>query len=720
MRRVQDRTMRTESGEWHVAETGDKSKAGSSGASSASDSVSQPRADVTLKSADSASGSGAAGSQSQDGSSAQGASGAQGGDTAGSSAQGSSGAQGGDTAGSSVQGASDAQGGDTAGSSAQGPSGEKTGGTAGAQEQFVGQTLNADGTVTQYTRTSTGATARVLTPSNDSSGYTNTITVHSFKPVDVTLSQRADKAPPANRPTVAATPRGESVKSEPAAATSTDTPSSAAADNSTHASVDAASRGTDQSGQSDTSGDASSSARTRDGAGDNAASKAAGNPSGRSDVTASAKADSATKDSAAQTGADGKAGAASSEQNTAQAGSDTKLTDDEAWSAAQDGAKDWAKDRAVRAVVDAAVGPVWAPIVHLVQDALKEPEKPPASERERQIRENHDAMQRTLDVAAFGVGVAVGGIAGTVGEMRSAKQAATGLRAAQAGLTEGAAVAGEAKATRAVDRKPRGFTTDRAKPGRNLKPGTMEGLEPPAHDSVAQPRNRSVTRSDQLEGIGRAPRASPDAFMNDALANASDPDHPLHSLVKPGSKPGTFEWRTVTRVTKKGNVQTGRYHSGEVEPIVQAGHGESYAAEGPQRFALEDADMNIASGEQIESRGGFSAKERVFVTKADGTKGVWVEAETLKHYERMEGPVAGKTVVPEGTFQRASATTPRETPPSMEPQVRVAQTAQEYLAEAKRPSPAAETGQGPRIDVGVPADEPAAPAPEKKKQMRQR
>ncbi len=203
-----------------------------------------------------------------------------------------------------------------------------------------------------------------------------------------------------------------------------------------------------------------------------------------------------------------------------------------------------------------------------------------------------------------------------------------------------------------VGRKPRGFETGRAKPGRNLTPGTMEDLETTALERARKPRSRNLTRADQLEGLDLAPgsgRADPQPFMNDALKRATDGDHPLHQLVKPGQQAEEFEWHTTTRVTKSGKVQTGRYQGGETDPIVQAGHKDAFAARGgKQKFMLEDADLNQVTGQTIESKGAYSYKQRLFVTKADGTAGIWVEKESLEQWERL-----GR--VPSGTTSRASA-----------------------------------------------------------------
>jgi hypothetical protein len=136
--------------------------------------------------------------------------------------------------------------------------------------------------------------------------------------------------------------------------------------------------------------------------------------------------------------------------------------------------------------------------------------------------------------------------------------------------------------------------------------------------------------------------------MRDALNKASDPEHPLYQLTeeaKAGS-PTPRQFRKVTRITESGKTQTGRYHGGETGPVVQAGHKDAFASRSPQQFALEDADLNQTSGNVIESKGAFSFKESLLVTKPDGTGAVWVEAESLKQWERLG-------VVPAGTFEAA-------------------------------------------------------------------
>jgi hypothetical protein len=142
--------------------------------------------------------------------------------------------------------------------------------------------------------------------------------------------------------------------------------------------------------------------------------------------------------------------------------------------------------------------------------------------------------------------------------------------------------------------------------------------------------------------------------MRRALGNVSDPDHPLHNLTVevPGSGGKQFRWRTTTRPTRKGGTQTGRYEGNELGPTVQAGHVEAYASGAQQQFMIEDADLNQLTGQTIESKGAFSVKARVWVTKPDGTKGVWADADSVRTWER-DG------VVPAGTLEQALKNPPQ-------------------------------------------------------------
>ena len=175
------------------------------------------------------------------------------------------------------------------------------------------------------------------------------------------------------------------------------------------------------------------------------------------------------------------------------------------------------------------------------------------------------------------------------------------------------------------------------------KPGTATPVEQ-VNKAPAGPAPAPVPTG----AAAKAPRKSFRTEMRDALGKASDPDHPLHELTEP-SKAGSKtprQFRKVVRVTESGKTQTGRYQGGETGPVVQAGHADAYASGASQRFVLEDADLNQLSGNVIESKGGYSSKEALFVTKPDGTGGVWVEAESLKQWERLE-------VVPPGTVDAA-------------------------------------------------------------------
>jgi len=151
----------------------------------------------------------------------------------------------------------------------------------------------------------------------------------------------------------------------------------------------------------------------------------------------------------------------------------------------------------------------------------------------------------------------------------------------------------------------------------------------------------------------RAKRVSTTTFMRRGLAEVSDPDHPLHNLTVEvqGPKGKEYRWRTTTRPTKKGGVQTGRYEGNESGPTVQGGHVEAYASGAPQDLMIEDADLNQLTGQTIESKGAFSVKKRVWVTKPDGTKGVWADADSVRTWE-SDG------VVPAGTLERALKNTP--------------------------------------------------------------
>ena len=128
--------------------------------------------------------------------------------------------------------------------------------------------------------------------------------------------------------------------------------------------------------------------------------------------------------------------------------------------------------------------------------------------------------------------------------------------------------------------------------------------------------------------------------MQEQLDKVSNPNHALHNLVTPKIGPDgnimrdaqdnvVYDWNKTTRITRTGKTQTGRYQGGETQPIVQAGHADAYASGAPQRYVLEDADLNQVSGQTIESKGAFSSKIAVEVD------GVPVDLASLEQWERL-------------------------------------------------------------------------------------
>jgi hypothetical protein len=127
------------------------------------------------------------------------------------------------------------------------------------------------------------------------------------------------------------------------------------------------------------------------------------------------------------------------------------------------------------------------------------------------------------------------------------------------------------------------------------------------------------------------------------------PAHALEGLLVPSKNPKArikMDWRKTTRVTASGKTQTGRYQNNQLGATVQAGHPDAYASGAPQEFMLEDADLNQVSGQTIESKGAYSFKDKVLVTRPDGSDGVLVDRESLEHWERLG-------VVPAGTSAKA-------------------------------------------------------------------
>lgn len=146
-------------------------------------------------------------------------------------------------------------------------------------------------------------------------------------------------------------------------------------------------------------------------------------------------------------------------------------------------------------------------------------------------------------------------------------------------------------------------------------------------------------------GGGGKPRvrnkAAADRFLREQLQKVSDPKHPLHFLVEPKlnaegksltSAEGNplFDWRKTTRTTESGKVQVGRYQANESRVTVQVGHQSAFTSGAPERFMLEDADLNQLSGQVIESKGAFSFKPAVDI------EGVPVEMQSAEQWERLE------------------------------------------------------------------------------------
>ena len=191
---------------------------------------------------------------------------------------------------------------------------------------------------------------------------------------------------------------------------------------------------------------------------------------------------------------------------------------------------------------------------------------------------------------------------------------------------------------------PNGYSTYKTKDGRTFirrdtADDSLFGRLTVDKDGVIQPGRATSGR----------PRASTAGWLSDVRRKVSDPSHPLHFLVSPRQGTGSagFAWRTTTRVTRRGARQTGRYHGAEHEPVIQVGHQGAHAADVPEQFMLEDADLNILSGATVESRGAFSFKEAVDI------EGVPVDVATAQMWERLgllpEGTVAGaRRILPPG------------------------------------------------------------------------
>ncbi len=156
-------------------------------------------------------------------------------------------------------------------------------------------------------------------------------------------------------------------------------------------------------------------------------------------------------------------------------------------------------------------------------------------------------------------------------------------------------------------RAPRGFESGRATPGRNVRPGGLEGLE--SHSFGGGLRARSG-----LQG----------RFMDTALDTiAADPNHKLRFLL---AEDGTWLSRT---------------HLSEL-PTVQAGHLTSFHSGAPEALALEDSFFNQLTNWRGETQGATFFKTAVDID------GVAVEWRTAMAWEK-----AG--LLPKGTVADAAA-----------------------------------------------------------------
>src|SRR5215207_390824 len=265
----------------------------------------------------------------------------------------------------------------------------------------------------------------------------------------------------------AAVNRARPAAKTPATATPNEVANNSKASSDSAAASPGAGRvGTDSTGQSDKSGGQTGSAAPR------ADQGSSGNDPSKSV--------NSTADSSATTqNADGITQVSLPTENKAQADANAPLSEQEAWDAAKKGAADWAKERAIKFGVDTLLGPVLAHVFSRpIQDALKGPEPPePSTPRERETRENYDAMQRTLDVATFAGSIALGGIAGTESELRAARNAAKGVGVAQAGIRGARGAAASSRAANAPHEPTKAAT--QPKPVATAPP--PEAAAPPAN-----------------------------------------------------------------------------------------------------------------------------------------------------------------------------------------------------------------------------------------------
>ncbi len=184
---------------------------------------------------------------------------------------------------------------------------------------------------------------------------------------------------------------------------------------------------------------------------------------------------------------------------------------------------------------------------------------------------------------------------------------------------------------------------------------TIPAVVPKTAAEAAVVSSQMMMSASGSGGGGGKPRvrnkAAADRFLREQLQKISDPKHPLHFLVEPKlnaeGKPLTsaegnplFDWRKTTRTTESGKVQVGRYQANESGVTVQVGHQSAFTSGAPERFMLEDADLNQLSGQVIESKGAFSFKPAVDI------EGVPVEMQSAEQWERLE-------LLPKGTVAKS-------------------------------------------------------------------
>jgi hypothetical protein len=132
-------------------------------------------------------------------------------------------------------------------------------------------------------------------------------------------------------------------------------------------------------------------------------------------------------------------------------------------------------------------------------------------------------------------------------------------------------------------------------------------------------------------------RANTGPWLGEQLEKVSDLSHPLHdALVVETTGPNgekAYTWRTHTFTSKKGEVLTGRFEGSDEGITIQVGHQDAFASGAPEKYMIEDADLNQVSGQTIESKGAYSFKQAVLVGPPG--KEVPVELGSLLLWERL-------------------------------------------------------------------------------------